>query len=183
MAGEHQLPNTTTGSGASAEEKNIWRFVFKDILLSWQAVTFVAMFCVFPVAKSVFERANNIKIGEFQMSVSKLAIKAGLSSDDLKSLNQLTYEELKVFLIEGGQDAEQYKVDFANYTYDSWLKIHQDLQSLGLLEIKKDVTSPNTIVVTGFEATPTEKGKKIHRAIVDAIFKDFLESRVEGTER
>jgi hypothetical protein len=134
---------------------------------------------------------NNIKVGDFQLSLQKIGESLGVptSVDDISSLN---YEDLRIFLIMCGEDSDYYIFTPANITAGKFGQILNKLASNGLIEAveistkkpdqqAKDIPSEEQAAQQPTWRTyTTEKGRKVHRALLDSIYEQLLNVKTSG---
>lgn len=142
------------------------------------------MLFLLPHLTKLVERTEKIGIGNFQLTVRQLALNSGITTEEIKDLNGLTYDELRFFLIKGGEHANDYIFEDNSMTTDKWIKTHETLQTKELIEIikfdsiKREENGRHYYEYY-FNTNTTSKGEKIHRAILDAIYQNFIISRLK----
>ena len=152
---------------------SIVRYVI-DKIDSWPIVALIIFFCLSCPIKRMLESAEKIGIGDFQLTVSEIAKSLGIDNV-IPEINDLTYDELKIFLILGGEDANYYAVTFTNIPSPKLSKMYESLSKKGLIEeISKDQEKEGV-----FDFRTTLKGEKVHRAILDAIYFNLLEGKIK----
>ena len=67
-----------------------------------------------------------------------------------------------------------------NLTYEEQVRIYSTLKKKGLIDFEeqegKGEHKGKKVILYG----PTEKGVKVHRVIIDAIYRDLINKKVEG---
>lgn len=125
--------------------------------------------------KKLLKETELIKIGNFQISVTEIARSLGVSNI-IQDINDLSYDELKLFLIIGGEDANYYIFNPKNIAHEKLVQMNKKLSDKGLIE----QIDPKTIEeYGGFRFKTTLKGEKVHRAILDAIYYNLIEGKIE----
>ena len=152
---------------------NIIKYIIEKIN-SWPIVALIIFFCLSCPIKNLLNSAEQIRIGDFQLTVSEIGKSLGIDNV-IQEINDLTYDELKVFLIIGGEDANYYEFKPTNIPSPKLSKMFENLQEKGL--IKEEVKQQEEKSVFNFRTTP--KGEKVHRAILDAIYFNLLEGKVK----
>jgi hypothetical protein len=76
-------------------------------ILSWQFIVLLAFLIFLGPMKSLLTKTEQIKVGEFQITVNKIAESFGIANV-IKDIEDLSYDELKIFLVVGGEDANYY---------------------------------------------------------------------------
>jgi len=167
----------------SDKEQKGWQFLMEKIL-SWQVFALLVFFILLGPIKGLLEKAEQIKVGDFQMTVTRIAENLGVSNV-IEDLEDLSYDELKIFLVIGGEDADYYTFAPNNLPAGKTKNIFENLSQKGLIKLievstMEGITREQREKGIGFKTT--EKGEKIHRAIVDAIYRDLIQNRVSNLQ-
>ena len=157
-----------------------WRFVI-DKIVTWPFIILIIFLILLCPIKKLLNKAEQIKIGDFQLTVTEIAESLGISNI-IQDINDLSYDEIKLFLIIGGEDANYYIFEPKNIPHDQLDKMYKKLSNKGLIE----QIDPKTIkrydkmnIDGGFGFKTTTKGEKVHRAILDAIYINLIEGKIE----
>jgi len=150
------------------------------IITSWQMITLVMLLLLIKPIRALVGGINNIKVGDFQLSLQKIGESLGVptSVEDISSLN---YDDLKIFLVICGEDSDYYIFQPANMIAAKFKAILDKLASNGLI-ILTDLPAPdpnsqggqNTPNTPTWQFNTTEKGRKVHRALLDSIYEQLL---------
>ncbi len=158
------------------------RFII-DKVISWQFITLLVFLILLSPIRELLRKTEEIKFGDFQLTVTEIANSLGVANI-IKDINDLTYDELKLFLIIGGEDANYYIFTANNIPHNKLSKMYDKLTCMGLIE----QVDPKTIegyekmnIHGGFGIKTTLKGEKVHRAIIDAIYINLVEKGEDNT--
>ena len=154
---------------------------FINKIVTWPFITLMIFLTLLSPIKKLLKETELIKIGDFQISVTEIARSLGVSNI-IQDINDLSYDELKLFLIIGGEDANYYIFNPKNIPHEKLVQMYKNLSDKGLIE----QIDPKTIegydkmkIDGGFGFKTTIKGEKVHRAILDAIYNNLIEGKIE----
>lgn len=111
--------------------------------------------------KNLLNKTTNVQIGSFALKVTQEGEKIGINTI-LGDLRGLSYETLKAFLIMCGENAKFYEFVDRSMINEKVEDIYTSLRSKGLIEFEK--------IGKDLKITTTDKGKAIHRAIIDSLY-------------
>jgi len=160
------------------------KFIIQEIT-SWPIIAIVIVLLLLKPIRGIVSGINNIKVGDFQLSLQKIGESLGVptSVEDISSLN---YDDLKIFLIICGEDADYYYFKPTNMVAGKFKQILDHLADSGLITLfdpapnpdeaaKSDPNNPATTPQNPtFGISTTEKGRKVHRALLDSIYEQLL---------
>jgi len=177
------------------------KFIIQE-LTSWPVMALIIVVLLLKPLKEILFAVNNIKFGKFSLSLQKLGEALGVPNA-LKEISSLSYEELKLFLILCGEDADYYEFVPYNMTAVKLSKIIDKLVSSKLL-IREDVpaapqkpagheaaSGPAKPAVADsstaahqpmvqFKYLTTETGRKVHRAFLDSIYQQLIQTKTQS---
>lgn len=164
-----------------------WKFIF-DKLTSWPVLAFVlisiALIWLRKPIKTLITKANQVKVGNLELTVNEIGRALGISNV-IKEINDLGYDELKIFLIICGEDSDYYVFAPNNLPPERMKEIYTKFSNKGLIEI----IDPTKI--EGYEKLKerhgnaqygyktTTKGKTIYKAILETIFHELTETKLK----
>ena len=127
-------------------------------------VGYLALFWRRDALLSLLSRISSIKMGSFALDVKNAAEETG-ALDFYDKLPELTLTQLHLFLVVGGEGGDQ-----CTYTnkvnpvemQNAWEK----LSTLGLIKYEKKPKS--------FIFKTTNKGRKLHKVIMDQLYKSIV---------
>ena len=163
--------------------KNSLTYSIEKVILTWQFIVLLLIFLLLPSLQKILKNTDKIGVGDFHLTVKELAKNSGISSNDIRDLDGLTYNELKIFLIKGGEDANYYEFEDNSANREIFIRSFKHLDKKGLIQIKKFDSTKHAdgYYEYYFFTNSTEKGEKIHRAILDAIYGTLLNARIKDS--
>lgn len=156
------------------------RFII-DKIITWPFITLIIFLILLCPIKNLLHKTEQIKLGDFELSVTEIAKSFGISNI-IQDINDLSYDELKLFLIVGGEDANYYIFTPKNIPHERLVQMYEKLSNKGLIELidPKTITGYDKMNIdAGFGFKTTEKGEKVHRAILDAIYTNLVQGKIE----
>ena len=136
-------------------------------LQTWQALAWTIFFVITILFLAGQMPISGIKAGSFEVSLENRARELGiLNTAEFSNLKTLNEDELKLFLIMGGEEAAYYH--FTNFatTADASNRKYIKLQEASLMRIQ--------IVNDTARVTSTEIGRKVHRALIQSIYSQLI---------
>lgn len=136
----------------------------KDVLLNWTFFAYVVLIII--VIMNACGRLNisNVKAGSFEMVLQSNAEKQGVAeTPEFKNLKTLNENDLKLFLVMGGEEAKYYRFTNNMISQEAMVDQYRKLQAASLMRIEEK--TPDTTIIF-----PTEIGEKIHRALIQSIY-------------
>ena len=110
---------------------------------------------------------SGIKAGSFEVSLENRARELGiLNTAEFNNLKTLNEDELKLFLIMGGEEAAYYRFTNFAITAEAGKQQYIKLQNASLMRIQIDNDTTRV--------TSTEIGRKVHRALIQSIYSQLL---------
>jgi hypothetical protein len=131
-------------------------------------ILFIALFFKEHIIK-IFNKISEFKIGNFSVVVENNGARLGVKSID-EDLKGLSYEELGIFLIVGGERSEYYEFSDKRISPDHLKRIYENYKNRNLIEFE-EVTSTGK---PELKFQTTEKGRKVHTAILDSIYSELI---------
>ena len=116
------------------------------------------------------KRADQIGVGSFYIRVNNIAESLGVPNA-INEIGDLTYDELKIFLVMGGEDADYYRFTHTQIGEKKFEKILQNLEYKGLIT--------TWIVGDTRNSKTTDKGRRIHRAILEVIQLELIQEKIK----
>ena len=151
-------------------------------LISWPVITLIVFICLVNPVKTLILKTEQIKFSDFQITVADFGRSFGVSNI-INDINGLTYDELKLFLIVCGEDANYFIFSPEHIPHDQLAIMYKNLEEKGLIEVHDTNISENTsnqkLFKIGFVLKTTEKGEKVHRSILDAIYYKLLQGKID----
>jgi len=163
------------------------KFIIQE-LTSWPIITIAIVLLLLKPIRGIVSGINNIKVGDFQVSLQKIGESLGVPTSVL-DISNLNYDDLKIFLIICGEDADYYYFRPGNMIAGKFKQILDHLADNGLITLfdtpppadAANTDDPNAAAATQaaqqgptFGINTTEKGRKVHRALLDSIYEQLL---------
>ena len=150
------------------------KWIILNIVLKWQFIALITLFKVFGFINANKEILSSFKAGTFEVSLKEHALNNGsLNSETYKSLKNISEEDLKFFLIMGGEDAKDYIFTNTAKMNNSSLEQYNRLQQDSLIRFER-ISNDSTKVI------PTNIGSKVHKALIKSIYGSLLNTAPEG---
>lgn len=128
--------------------------------IAYILIIFFVCMLIFVLRKRLFMPGTKIEIAGFFLELQHASDRKGLQKEFL-ALNDLTYSQLHLFLVIAGEHG-----DSSTYTNkeptDIWHRNFEVLGKLGLIN-----HTPNGTLI---EYKTTDKGRQIHKLIMDQIY-------------
>jgi hypothetical protein len=160
------------------------KFIIQEIT-SWPIIAIVIVLLLLKPIRAIISGINNIKVGDFQLSLQKIGESLGVPTS-VEDISNLNYDDLKIFLIICGEDADYYYFKPTNMVAGRFKQILDNLANNGLITLFDPAPNPDETAKNDPDhpaATPqnptfgfntTEKGRKVHRALLDSIYEQLL---------
>jgi hypothetical protein len=164
------------------------KFIIQE-LTSWPIITIIIILLLLKPIRGIVSGINNIKVGDFQLSLQKIGESLGVPTS-VEDISNLNYDDLKIFLIICGEDADYYYFKPTNMVAGRFKQILDNLATNGLITLfnpspeqvanvdgsaKSDPNNPPPAPASPtFGFNTTEKGRKVHRALLDSIYEQLL---------
>ncbi|USD75009.1 hypothetical protein J4N43_04795 [Vibrio sp. SCSIO 43009] len=133
---------------------------------SWPFVILVITLLIifFGDINKLIESIKHLKFGSFSLETREAALEADALTE-YKNLSDLTYGQLHLFLVIGGEGSEKttYKDGMNNFESQ---ENYKKLKRLGLITYE---AKEQNVILFG----TTEKGKKLHKIIMDKLYVQF----------
>jgi len=156
------------------------KYLVEKVFVTWQFIVLLVLIIFSGHVGTFIDHLGKFKVGNVEFTISELAKNAGIPEKSIKQLKGLSYDELKLFLIKGGEDGDATDYNLKNYSDNYFIKMHKDLDSLGLIRnVKIDSNHNGNKGELWVNSSTTPIGRKLHRAILDAIYNDFTKARIE----
>ena len=165
------------------------KFIIQE-LTSWPIIAIVIILLLLKPIRGIVSGINNIKVGDFQLSLQKIGESLGVPTS-VSDISNLNYDDLKIFLIICGEDADYYYFKPTNMLAGRFKQILDNLANNGLITLfnpspdqvagvdnsaaKNDPNNPPQQPQSPtFGFNTTEKGRKVHRVLLDSIYEQLL---------
>ena len=168
------------------------KFIIQEVT-SWPIIAIVIVLLLLKPLRAIISGINNIKVGDFQLSLQKIGESLGVPTS-VEDISNLNYDDLKIFLIICGEDADYYYFKPTNMVATKFKQILDHLADNGLITLfdpapnpdeaaKGDPNNPaSTPQNPTFGFNTTEKGRKVHRALLDSIYEQLLHVKTVPTK-
>jgi hypothetical protein len=137
----------------------------------WPITVLILVWSFYAPLKASLEGLSEINAGPFQAKLERAARNQGLHFQT-SELATLTMDQLQTFLIAGGEKGQELTVEFRHGSTDKLKRDFDRLHQLGLVRVTdtKERTGkpPNVFYDT------TEKGRKIHKLIMDQLYEELV---------
>jgi len=159
------------------------KFIIQEIT-SWPIIAIIIVLLLLKPIRGIVSGINNIKVGDFQLSLQKIGESLGVPTS-VEDISNLNYDDLKIFLIICGEDADYYYFKPTNMVAGKFKQILDKLAENGLITLFDPAPDPNEAANKDpknqeatqsptFGINTTEKGRKVHRALLDSIYEQLL---------
>jgi hypothetical protein len=134
----------------------------------------------YPQIRDALKGVSKVGYGSFVVELQTVANLRGIpeTANDLRGLSS---DELQFFLVVGGESGNQTKYS-SGLPQERQARIIDELSKRGLLQMIKMVDTSDPDYPKGFtgKATmyqTTDKGRKVHRAIMDVIYQQLARAK------
>lgn len=144
--------------------KKFIRWFLKDFITSWQAIAWVALvFLIIKVSDGTLN-LKGIKAAGFEIDFAENAQKLNVyNTDAFRAVKGLNENELKLFLIMGGEEAKYYTFSDKSLKFEASVDMYKRLQKDSLIRYTTNYRDTTFI-------SPTEVGSKVHKALVKSLY-------------
>ena len=144
------------------------KWFIKEIFFSWQALGWAVLTLLVILIWTEKLNLNSLKAGSFEITFENKAKELGVfETPEFKNMKNLTEDELKLFLIIGGEEAQFYRFTNVALSNAASMNMYEKLQSDSLLRIMK-LSKDSTMIY------PTDIGEKVHRALIQSIYSQLI---------
>jgi len=175
------------------------KFLIQEIT-SWPIIAIIMLLLLLKPIRTIVSSINNIKVGDFQLSLQKIGEALGVSTS-VEDISNLNYDDLKIFLIICGEDSDYYWFKPTNMVTEKFNEILDKLADNGLITRWAPTPAPEDTVKNvdganidgpGKQAAPptpqaptfgfktTNKGRSVHRALIDSIYEQLLHVKTKA---
>jgi hypothetical protein len=155
------------------------------VITSWQLITLIIILLLLKPIRTLVGSINSLKVGSFQLSLQKIGESLG-EPDSADLIAALNYDDLKIFLVLCGEDADFYTFVPTNITAGKFGQILGKLVANGLIEatlLQQQHTDSQIQQSAAENQMPTWRtqttitGRKVHRALLDSIYEQMLHAK------
>lgn len=145
----------------------------KEVIFTWPSVAWGGVIILVIILAINKFKISSIRGGSFAIELSQKASERNIvETDAFKALRNLNEEELKQFLIMGGEDAKFYVFTNTRLSNEASLTIYRNLQKDSLIRISRVNKDPNRNDSTMI--FPTEIGSKVHRVLIQTLYSELM---------
>jgi hypothetical protein len=145
------------------------KWLFKEVLLTWYALAWLGLFALIVFVWNDKVKLGNIKAGTFEITFENNAKQLNVfNTPEFQNVKKLNEQQLKFFLVMGGEDAQFYQFRDVALTDSAKFRLYEKLKQYSLLNFTRRDKDTTVFYFT-------ETGQKIHLALIRSIYKQFID--------
>lgn len=164
------------------------KFIFEK-LTSWPFLGFIsliiALILFYKPLNNILNKSDQFRFGSFEFAVNEIGQSLGISNT-IKEINDLSYEELKLFLIMCGEDADYYIFTPKNIPPEKLNNIYTKFNKKGLIELipPEQIEGYNELKknhgIANYGIKTTEKGRLLHKVLLEYLFHEITKTKINN---
>jgi hypothetical protein len=100
------------------------KFLIQE-LTSWPIIAIIMLLLLLKPIRTLVRNINNIKVGDFQLSLQRIGESLG-EPTSVKDISNLNYDDLKIFLVICGEDANYYILNLPIYRSENLTRYYKN---------------------------------------------------------
>lgn len=145
-----------------------FKWFIKDVLLTWHSIAWTTLLITMIFILSNKININSIKAGSFEFAFEQKSKDLNVyNTPEFKNIKNLNENQLKLFLIMGGEEASYYRFTNTALKNEASVSEFLTLQKDSLLRIER-ISSDTTMIF------PTIIGSKLHKALIQSIYSQVI---------